>query len=228
VGTTTVTYTATDGAGNSTQATQTVTVIDNTAPALTAPAPTSVNAGLIGQAPVPNVLASTTARDNCGPVTLSQSPVAGTIVGLGTHTITITATDAAGNTSTATTTFTVTGGGLNFTLSAPATAERGKPAKLTSTFSNTTGERLSIAFVVRYAGPCASGVVDSGEAVNVNAGSDRMVNSQFHVSKDACLGQYTLTLETYVNGVLIGTARAELQVTSPPGEMKTRPGRGRR
>ena len=39
VGTTTITYTATDDAGNSTTATQTVTVIDNTAPTLNVPAP---------------------------------------------------------------------------------------------------------------------------------------------------------------------------------------------
>src|SRR5689334_11223503 len=121
-GTTTITYTATDAAGNSTQATQTVTVTDTTAPTVTAPAPTTVNAGLSGQAPIPNVLAGTIANDNCGPVTLSQSPLAGTIVAVGTHTITITATDSAGNTTTATTMFTVTGGGLNFSLSVSETS----------------------------------------------------------------------------------------------------------
>src|SRR5437763_16984130 len=41
-------------------------------------------------------------------ITLSQSPAAGTLVGLGAHTITVTATDAAGNSATCTTTFTVT------------------------------------------------------------------------------------------------------------------------
>jgi hypothetical protein len=48
--------------------------------------------------------------DNCseaGEITLSQSPAAGTLVGVGTHTITVTATDAAGNSATCTTTFTV-------------------------------------------------------------------------------------------------------------------------
>ena len=113
VGTTTITYTATDDAGNSTAATQTVTVIDNTAPTITAPAATSVNANASGQATIPNVVAGAVATDNCGPVTVTQSPIAGTVVGVGTHTITLTATDAAGNTSTATTTFTVNGGGLS-------------------------------------------------------------------------------------------------------------------
>src|SRR5207245_634532 len=40
-------------------------------------------------------------------ITVTQSPVAGTMVGLGPHTITVTATDAAGNSATCTTTFTV-------------------------------------------------------------------------------------------------------------------------
>jgi len=213
VGTTTVTYTATDNAGNSAQATQTVTVIDNTAPAITAPAPFTFNAGLSSFAAVPNFLASTIASDNCGPVTLSQSPLAGTIVGLGTHVITITATDAVGNTSTATTTFTVTGGGLTFSISAsPTNVERGRAAKVDLFFNNNTNDKLFVSYIVRYAGPCDSGVVDSGGPVSVNARSDKNVNAQFHVPKDACTGEYTLTLETYVNGVLIGTASTQVNV----------------
>src|SRR5262249_25601306 len=117
VGTTTVTYTATDDANNSSTASQTVTVIDNTAPTISAPAPASASADSTGHATIPNVVAGTTASDNCGPVTVTQSPLAGTVVGTGAHTITITATDAAGNTSTATTTFTVNGVQLLFSLS---------------------------------------------------------------------------------------------------------------
>ena len=76
------------------------------------------------------MLAGLAATDNCGPVTLSQSPVAGTTGGSWHAHITITATDAAGNTSTATTTVTVQGGGLNFSLSVPpTTAKRGRAAE---------------------------------------------------------------------------------------------------
>ncbi|HEU4797085.1 MAG TPA: DNA/RNA non-specific endonuclease [Pyrinomonadaceae bacterium] len=226
VGTTTVTYTATDEAGNSAQATQTVTVIDNTAPAITAPAPTTTNAGLSGQAAVPNVLSGVTASDNCGPVTLSQSPLAGTMVGLGTHIITITATDAAGNTSTATTTLTVQGGGLNFSISVPVnTVERGRAAKVELGYQNATGDRLRVSYVVRYTGPCDSGIVDSGGPVTINAGDNKTVNVQFHVPREACTGDYTLTLETRVDGVLIGTTSTELTVL--PAAMKggSKPGR---
>src|SRR2546423_5364782 len=62
------------------------------------------------QATVPDVLGGVTASDSCSAtnaITLSQSPAAGTLLGLGTHTITETATDEAGNSATCTTTFTV-------------------------------------------------------------------------------------------------------------------------
>lgn len=214
VGTTTITYTATDDAGNSTPATQTVTVIDNTVPMVTAPAPTSANAGPNGQAAIPNVLANTTASDNCGPVTLSQSPVAGTMVDVGTHTITITATDAAGNTTTAATTFTVTsGGGLNVTLTSPGTVKRGKHARLDLAFTNNTGERLWVWFVLRYSSPCGSAVIDIGGPLSIKAGETRKRNEQFHVPKHACTGAYTLTLKAYANGRLVGTTTAPLTVT---------------
>jgi hypothetical protein len=214
VGTTTITYTATDDAGNSTSATQTVTVIDNTAPTLTAPPPTSVNANGSGQATIPDVVSATIANDNCGPVTLTQSPLAGTVVGLGTHTITIIATDSAGNTSTGTTTFTVNQGSLSFSLSvSPTTVKRGKMAKLDIAFTNTINERLSVSFVVRYTGPCDSAVIDSIGPFQINAGANRNANAQFHVPKDACTGLYTLTLETYVGGVAVGTTTAQLTVT---------------
>ncbi|HJP91817.1 MAG TPA: DNA/RNA non-specific endonuclease [Pyrinomonadaceae bacterium] len=214
VGTTTITYIATDGAGNSSTATQTVTVIDNTAPTLTAPPPTSVNSNGSGQATIPDIVAATIASDNCGPVTVTQNPVAGTVVGIGTHTITITATDAVGNTSTTTTTFTVNRGSLMFSLSvSPSTVKRGKMAKIDIDYSNTSSERLSVSFVVRYAGPCDSAVIDSVGPFQINAGAERNANAQFHVPKDACTGLYRLTLETYVGGVLVGTTTAELNVT---------------
>jgi hypothetical protein len=73
------------------------------------PSPITATADSNCQARVPNVLAGVTASGGCGgPVTLSQSPAAGTLVGLGTTTITVTATDASSSSSSCTTTFTVT------------------------------------------------------------------------------------------------------------------------
>jgi hypothetical protein len=103
----TVTVTATDGAGNSSTCTTTFTVNDTTAPTVSCPADSSASAGPSCTAPVPNYAGAATTSDNCGPVTVSQSPAAGTPVGLGPHTVTVTATDGAGNSSSCTTTFTV-------------------------------------------------------------------------------------------------------------------------
>jgi hypothetical protein len=217
VGTTTITYTATDGAGNSTAASQTVTVIDNTAPTLTAPAPTSVNADSTGHATIPDVVALTTAGDNCGPVIVTQSPLAGTVVGTGTHTITITAFDAAGNTSIATTTFTVNvnSGGLAFSLSvSPTTVERNRTVKIDIAYANTSAERLSVSFIVRYTSPCGSSILDTVGPGSINAGAEKNVNISFHVPKTACPGPYTFTVEAYVNGVLVGTDSADLTVST--------------
>src|SRR5205823_5343236 len=63
------------------------------------------------QAAVPSVMGGVSVSDACSApsaITVSQSPVAGTLVGLGSHTITVTATDATGNSATCTTSFTVT------------------------------------------------------------------------------------------------------------------------
>jgi endonuclease G len=230
VGTTTITYTATDDAGNSTSDTQTVTVIDNTAPALTAPAPTSVFANGTGHATIPNVVAGTIANDNCSPVMVTQNPLAGTIVGVGVHTITITATDAVGNTSTATTTFTVVDSGLRYALSvSPTTIDQGRMAKLDIAYSNTSADRLSVSFIVRYTSPCGSSILDQVGPVSINAGADRNANVQFHAPKTACTGVYTFTLEAYVGGVFVGTTTAELTVIQALQSFNpTKSGPGRR
>jgi DNA/RNA endonuclease G (NUC1) len=219
VGTTTIIYTATDDAGNSTTATQTVTVIDNTAPTLTAPAPTSTSADGTGHATIPNVVAGTTASDNCGPVTVTQSPLAGTVVGVGAHLITITATDAAGNKSTATTTFTVIDGRLQFSLStSPNPVNRNKTTKVEVVYTNTTAQRLTVSFVIRYTGPCDSGVIDTIGPSQVNAGQTKNGNTTFHVDKNACTGEYVLTAEAYIGNMLVGTATTQLIVA--PEQLK--------
>ena len=99
LGTTTVTVTATDGAGNHSSATFTVTVKDTTPPALTAPNMT-VEATQSTGWKVGTFAA--TATDVVGPVTLTYSKSVGTVLPFGTTTVTVTAKDGAGNSSTAT------------------------------------------------------------------------------------------------------------------------------
>jgi hypothetical protein len=107
LGPTTVTWTVADNHGHTATATQVITVVDNTPPALTVPANSSAFANASCQAAIPNVVSGSTATDNCGAVTVTQSPPAGTPAGLGPNNITVTATDTAGNHTDKTVTFTV-------------------------------------------------------------------------------------------------------------------------
>jgi Domain of unknown function DUF11/HYR domain len=105
VGTTTVTYTATDRSGNTATDTQVVTVIDTTPPTITAPADVTVNTGPTATScdtVVSNAaLGTPTTDDNCPGETVSRSP-SGNTFPVGTTDVIWTVTDAAGNTATAT------------------------------------------------------------------------------------------------------------------------------
>src|SRR4030095_15756636 len=83
------------------------TVNDVTPPTITAPADSSAFADSVCLSPVPDYRPGTVAADNCGSVTLSQSPAPGTLVGYGPHTVTITADDGRGNTANDDVVFTV-------------------------------------------------------------------------------------------------------------------------
>jgi uncharacterized repeat protein (TIGR01451 family) len=103
------TFTATDGAGNTANDAQTITVIDDTPPSVNAPADVTVFLPL--NSPATSMAVSypnpATASDNCGGnVGLAYSPASGSTFPVGTTTVTVTATDDHGNS--ATDTFTVT------------------------------------------------------------------------------------------------------------------------
>jgi hypothetical protein len=101
VGTTTVTWRVTDGAGNAATATQLVTVTDHQPPTITAPPTVTVNTDA-GSCLASNVvLGAPTVGDNCagaGPPTNNAPPV----FPLGQTIVTWAIRDAAGNTATAT------------------------------------------------------------------------------------------------------------------------------
>ena len=106
LGTTTVTVTATDVAGNTSTKTFTVTVKDTTPPVIGAVSNLTVEATSAAGAVV--TFALPTATDTVDPSpTVTASPVSGSTFALGTTTVTATAKDASGNTSTATFTVTV-------------------------------------------------------------------------------------------------------------------------
>ena len=98
------TFTATDDAGNSTSAQQTITVQDTTAPEFT-----SVPADYTSECSDDLILEDATASDNCGEVTIevSSETIAGDAAGNYTVVRTFTATDDAGNSTSAQQTITV-------------------------------------------------------------------------------------------------------------------------
>ena len=97
LGTTHVTVTAKDAAGNTSTGSFDVVVVDTTAPVLTVPATQTAEATSPAGATVSYPAASAT--DAVGPVTITYSQASGTVFGLGTTHVTVTATDAAGNAS---------------------------------------------------------------------------------------------------------------------------------
>jgi gliding motility-associated-like protein len=101
VGTTTITLTATDAAGNTASCTFDVLLDDTTPPTITCPGNTTENVDANCDFTLPDYTGLATANDNCGVPTVTQAPPAGTIIsGSGTmQTITLTATDANGNTA---------------------------------------------------------------------------------------------------------------------------------
>jgi gliding motility-associated-like protein len=132
VGTTQVTWTVIDNAGNSTSAIQTVTVIDVTNPTITAPAAVTLNANASCVAFNAN-LGSPVTADNCTVALITNN--APSVFPLGNTTVTWTVTDASGNTATATQVVTVIDV-VNPTIIAPATVTVGTNNACTSTGVN--------------------------------------------------------------------------------------------
>ena len=107
VGTTTLTYSATDAHGNTGSATQVVTVVDNTPPVISCPS------NIVLEPTCPSgAVATYTApvgTDNCPGVntTRTAGPASGSVFPIGTTTVTHTATDAGGNSTSCSFTVTV-------------------------------------------------------------------------------------------------------------------------
>ncbi|HET8782241.1 MAG TPA: HYR domain-containing protein [Pyrinomonadaceae bacterium] len=107
VGDTTLTYSATDAHGNTASATQVVTVIDNTPPAISCP----VDIVVEPTCPLGAIVNYTTptATDNCAVQSVNRTAglASGSVFPIGTTTVTHTATDIHGNTASCSFTVTV-------------------------------------------------------------------------------------------------------------------------
>lgn len=105
LGNTTVTWTVTDGSGNTATCTQVVTVEDNEAPVVTCPSDFTVSANGGSCDATPVALGSPITTDNCTVASVSNN--APVVFPLGNTTVTWTVIDAAGNSSTCTQVVTV-------------------------------------------------------------------------------------------------------------------------
>jgi probable HAF family extracellular repeat protein len=99
-GTYTIELIVTDQSGAQAQDSLTVTVVDTTPPTASIAPSFTVDADSTCQALVPDLTASVEASDTCPPakqLAVTQTPLAGSAVGLGIHQVTVTVTDQAGN-----------------------------------------------------------------------------------------------------------------------------------
>ena len=101
VGTTTLTYEATDAAGNTGSCSVNITIDDNQNPTASCPSNITQNQ-TAGQCGATVNFTIPPATDNCPGVTTAASPASGSFFSAGTTQVTVTATDNAGNTSTCT------------------------------------------------------------------------------------------------------------------------------
>lgn len=101
-----VSVTVSDGRAAPATCSATLVIVPASAPVVTCPGALSVSLTNLTTTAVPNILGQVTVTGACT-YTLTQTPAAGSIVGIGNTVITVTATDVAGNQSSCTTTFTV-------------------------------------------------------------------------------------------------------------------------
>ncbi len=106
VGATTVTWTVSDGAGNTATCTQTVTVVDAENPVANCQ---NITVGLdaTGNATITAAMIDNGSTDNCAITGMSLDVTSFTCADIGANTVTLTVTDAAGNTDNCTATVTV-------------------------------------------------------------------------------------------------------------------------
>ena len=160
LGSTTVTWTVTDGSGRTATATQTVTVTDNVNPTISCPANISQNVGA-GTCTANVVTPNPTTADNCGVTKLTWTLTGATIASsaatginnigtrvfnLGITTVTYIATDAANNTATCSYTVTINDN-INPTITCPTNMTANTSASCTAsvvTPNPTTADNCSV------------------------------------------------------------------------------------
>ena len=159
VGSTTVTYRATDAAGNTSNCSFTVTVTDNQNPTISCPSNITANAAA-GTCSATVTYSTPSFGDNCPGASISRiaGPASGASFPVGSTTVTHRVTDAAGLTATCSFTVTVTDN-QNPTISCPSNITANTAAGMCTanvTYSTPTfGDNCPGASINRIAGPAS-------------------------------------------------------------------------
>ena len=213
IGTTTVTSTATDAAGNSASCTFTVRVNDTQAPTITCPANITVTTP-VGSC-VAAVTYTVTATDNCPGVTTVRTAglASGANFPIGVTTVTYTATDAAGNVSTCSFTVTVVDAQL------PVISTGGQPVNRTvctganATFSVTATNAVSYQWQQFIAGVWTNITGATGATLTLNAVTVSMNTNSYRVNVTGLCSTLTSGFASlYVNPL----PTISLTATNPP------------
>lgn len=179
LGTTVVTWTTTDGAGNTSTCQQLITVVDTLAPQFTS---ISLNIQLCAGGTL--LFALPTATDICSPVTVTQisGPPSGSVLPGGTYTLQFSAADTSGNTSLMSYSVNVIDPGVTLALSTPPViCEDDGPFTLSG--GSPAGGNWS--------GPGVSGNTFAGNAVS---GAGNYVITYTYTDFNGCTGTASDTL----------------------------------
>lgn len=234
VGSTVITYTA--RADLSVTATQTITIVDNTKPILTAPAAvtayTGTGATSCGTVVSNATLGTATASDNCpgiGSIVRTGVP-AGNSFPVGTTTVTYTVTDAHSNTSTATQTVTVIDNTVPVITTNGQTLSMWPPNHKYSTFQltnfvtgasdNCGGVSLSNVVIEKVTSDEIENGNGDGNTTNdiVIASDCKSVQLRSEREGDGNGRVYTITFKVTDTHGNVGRATAKVVVAHNPGE----------
>ncbi|MCB9235899.1 MAG: HYR domain-containing protein [Bacteroidia bacterium] len=213
VGTTPVTWRATDAAGHTANCSFNVTVVDNQNPTIACPANISVNAAN-GQCAATVNYSTPTASDNCPGVTVAlfSGPASGSSFSVGTTPVTWRATDAAGHTANCSFNVTVVDN-QNPTIACPANisvnAANGQCAATVNYSTPTASDNCPGVTVALFSGP-ASG---SSFSVGTTPVTWRATDAAGHTAN--CT--FNVTVVDNQNPTIACPANQTLVATSPAG-----------
>jgi hypothetical protein len=213
LGTTAITCSATDGAGNTGTASATVVVEDKTAPTLSLPANITAVATSASGAVVTYAVSATDPDNDTATLTISCSPPSGSTFPAGVTTVTCTATDPAGNPSTGSFQIAV----VDFSMGtiSPVTVQVGGTASTSVTVNSVSGFSSAVALSASGA-PAGVSVTFNPTSVTPTSGGSAGSALTLHLSPMVTPTTFTLTVTGTFEGVShTSTASVTVTVSSP-------------